>query len=499
MQTLLLALIMNTSLGTTYYVDGITGDNSNGGTSKQTSFRTLEPINKLKLQPGDRILLTSGQTFVGPLVIDSKGKGKQDQPITVTSSSKTPAIIDGKTGDAIRLEESQFVTVENLKVIGGGRKTGNDGSGIRVINTKGITLTKLEVSGFRETGVSLRGDSNSKLTFIHAHNNGGAGIGVNSNNPKTTNLYISDCRTMSNAGDPKVTDNHSGNGIVLGGVDGGIVEYCVASNNGFDMPWLGNGPVGIWVWNSNNVTIQYNISYGNRSPGGDGGGFDIDGGVTNSILQYNLAYNNDGCGYLLCQYPGAAPWKNNICRFNISINDGRKNHSSGIALWDGGGGISNAEVYNNTIVNQDYAITSLSAMKGFAFRNNIFISQKEIFWGDFSNIQFQGNTYWTPAKFALTLEGEPTVTNFHEWQTKFSNETLNGKPTGIFADPKLTIPSINQLPTNPRELKNFKWLIPSSSSVAAKTGANQPGLPKHDFLGKPLPAHPFSGAIAPQK
>ena len=39
--------------------------------------------------------------------------------------------------------------------------------------------------------------------------------------------------------DPKNLSNHSSNGIVAGGVEGGLIEYCEAFNNGWDMPHKG--------------------------------------------------------------------------------------------------------------------------------------------------------------------------------------------------------------------------------------------------------------------
>ena len=56
-----------------------------------------------------------------------------------------------------------------------------------------------------------------------------------------------------------------------------------------------NGPVGIWGYESDRLTIQYCFSHDNKtSPEGlDGGGFDFDGGITNSLMQYNLAMNNE--------------------------------------------------------------------------------------------------------------------------------------------------------------------------------------------------------------
>ena len=66
-----------------------------------------------------------------------------------------------------------------------------------------------------------------------------------------------------------------------------LIEYCTATNNGWDMPRTGNGPVGIWAYESDSVLIQRCIAYRNKTQKGaaDGGGFDFDGGMTNSIIR----------------------------------------------------------------------------------------------------------------------------------------------------------------------------------------------------------------------
>ena len=79
----------------------------------------------------------------------------------------------------------------------------------------------------------------------------------------------------------------------------------------------------------------------------DGGGFDLDGGVTNSVLQYNYSHDNDGAGYLVYSYPDA-PYtcRNNTVRYNISQNDGRKHHFGAILV---GGDLRDTNIYNNTL------------------------------------------------------------------------------------------------------------------------------------------------------
>src|SRR5262249_16919963 len=93
--------------------------------------------------------------------------------------------------------------------------------------------------------------------------------------------------------------------------------------------------------------IQHNECYGNRTAGSkDGGGFDLDGGVTRSVLQYNYAHDNDGAGYLLAQFPGAPPFGGNLVRYNISPNDGTRNNYGGIHL---AGDLRAALIFNNTV------------------------------------------------------------------------------------------------------------------------------------------------------
>ena len=89
------------------------------------------------------------------------------------------------------------------------------------------------------------------------------------------------------------------NGILASSVEYGTIEYCEAFNNGWDMPWTGNGPVGIWIWDCTDFTIQHCISHHNRNhpEAADGGGFDFDGGVSNSTIQYCISHHNEGAGY----------------------------------------------------------------------------------------------------------------------------------------------------------------------------------------------------------
>jgi hypothetical protein len=473
--------------GSTYYVDARKGDDANAGTSEAKAWKTLAKANAAAFGPGDKLLLAAGQTFTGPLKLDKDDRGSKGQPVVIASFGNGRATIDGGKGNGIELAGSEYVTVRELDLIGRGRKEGNDKDGIKLWRTVGVALDGLDVSGFRLAGVAAGGDTDTRITRVNAHDNGFAGISVTGwDKDRTRNIYIGHCIASANPGDPQNKDNHSGNGIVVGGLDVGLVEYCEAFNNGWDMPRKGNGPVGIWGWGCDRLVIQFCISHDNKTQKGasDGGGFDFDGGVTNSILQYNLSYNNHGAGYLLCQYPGASRWKNNICRYNVSVNDGLTNHDSGINFWAGGPEISDALICHNVVVNGKHAVGSTHDIAGLVFRNNIFISDGESISGPLKQARFENNLYW-PRKAGTVFGGK----KLEDWAKETGQETIAGKLAALFGDPKLVMPEkLTDLPTKPEDLAKMRFFRPEAGSPCIGAGLIVPDGGGRDLFGNRVSA-----------
>ena len=297
-----------------------------------------------------------------------------------------------------------------------------------------------------------------RITNVYAHDNGFSGINIESDGQNSgglegsgaklfRNLYIANCVADNNPGCPDIKSNHSGNGILIGGVTNGTIEYCEAMNNGWDMPREGNGPVGIWAYQSDSITIQHCYSHDNKTSekGKDGGGFDFDGGMTNSVMQYNFSANNEGAGYGLFQYYGASIWKNNIVRNNISYNDGRKNGQAGILMWiakDSPEPISSGQIYENTVVNcYGHAVSfEPGAYPEFHFTNNIFvITGHSISFvnGDYTGATFAKNQAWsTDRKVPLAFPEDKQAQ---------------------LADPKMKLPlDETELPKNVAEMKETK-------------------------------------------
>jgi hypothetical protein len=205
------------------------------------------------------------------------------------------------------------------------------------------------------------------------------------------------------------------------------------------MPRQGNGPVGIWVWDADSVIIEHCLSYRNKTSngGGDGGGFDFDGGVTNSIMQYCLSYENEGSGIGLFEFDHAGPWYNNTIRYNISINDGNTSAAkAGIFIWNASTtqNLKNCYIYNNTIYNNKNAAINYSTEsnnEGFVFYNNIMVGNKEIVSGNNITGKYLGNCWWSLQNGFNVNQ----ITDFNTWAAQKQQEILNGNMTGVNRDP----------------------------------------------------------------
>ena len=458
------------------------GDDSHIG-SRSQPWRTIERFNKLDLGPGDRVMFRAGDTFEGTPLFTKEDSGNNQQLVVIGSYGSGRATIDAGHGNGLVSDDCNDLTIQELILRGSGRGDGSNGSGILLKGGSHLKVDRVEVSGFRRCGVAINGVSKTQITQVYAHDNGHAGIAsYNDRGAISIGLYVGYCVVEDNPGDPQNLTNHSGNGIVIGWARDVLVEYCVARHNGWDMPRDGNGPVGIWCHNAQEVVIQHCISYGNHSPGQDGGGFDIDGGTRNAILQYNLSYNNDGPGFILCQYPGASPLKNNIIRYNISQNDGQKNNRrSSIDIFAAGSNASGCEVYHNTVYNETGPVVGFGGypISGVVFRNNIFVSGASPIVGDYSHARFEGNLWWMLRGQDFTVG---KFESFDAWATATGQEKSGDIVVGTFADPRLSNVGKARVedPLLLRQLMAYR-LLPGSPCLAA--GARIPNSGKRDFWG----------------
>ena len=461
----------------TYYVSP-SGDDTNPGNLPTKAWRTISRVNHFSFGPGSTILFEGGQIFSGGLHFDSDDFGNPSSPITVGSYGVGRATISAGHGDGILVHNTGGFRISNIKVVGSGRVS-NKGSGIRFNNElqgdvkiRFIRIDQVEVNGFGKNGISVEGNRaksgfcDVRITRAEVHDNALAGISVagefseSSKAYANEDVYIGYSKSYNNSGVSGKRRSHSGNGILLSDVNRGIVERSVAYGNG----WLCNsgegGPVGIWAWDSNQISIQHNESYGNRTGGEyDGGGFDLDAGVTNSAMQFNYSHDNDGPGYLLTQLDYSRPFARNTIRYNISQNDGRKNHYGAIHIFaERSNGDSSddkkilaTEVYNNTVYmtptgSGDGAAIYIDAdsTADLHVRNNIFQTTGGIPLLDVSTGQkgllFQGNDFFSSGtRFEIRWLGA-IYGSFDAWRAATGQERADDKSVGRSVDPELRSP-----------------------------------------------------------
>jgi hypothetical protein len=464
--TLLFLFFSTGNFASTYYVSS-TGDDGNPGTSIGGAWATIDKVNNSTFLPGDTLYFEGGHTFNGSILLTASDANDPANIFVISSYGTGRAVIDAGTSFGFRAHNTQGFSISNL-IFDGNSVSTNTAAGITIfsdmagdIKFSNISASNIEVKNFGAEGIviyttkNLTGYQNVMLNNLSVHDVTKNGIKIFGFVSQALvgwqhkNVTVSNCEVYNVPGSGTTT--LEGNGIVLEGVDGGVIQNSVAHDMGQNNSFCG-GPAGIWTLESNEITIQFCESYRIHSGTGcDGAGFDLDGGVTNSIMQYNYAHNNDGAGYLMGQYQNARPWSNNTMRYNISENDAITNEG-GMGLFKGPGTTMNgANIYNNTIYISPQAGNSsicaaylqnlTTGINNIAFYNNIFITTGGVPFVEVPvgySAFFAGNIYWSSGgSFSISYQGN-NYTSLASWRAATSNEVVNGNNTGFSSDPLLT-------------------------------------------------------------
>ena len=373
---------------TTYYI-AENGSGLNTGLKPNQAWN-LEQANSFSFQPGDTIRITG--KIHGTLTLTESGT--HDAMIVILGGT----IFSGDK-DGLVLYNNHNIRVNGLTLQGSGDfSSGAKNSGLTLladdqkrhgnIILENITARGYAFAGIRshlymspaivweseDAAINYPGGYDSVLVnHVTADSNGYAGIDLAGMWPGRQNkqIIITNSSASYNRGIRNMQP-HSGHGIVMSDVLGGIIDSCMASYNGWE---FGSGNVGIWTYSSASVMISNSVSFKNISISGiDGDGFDLDGGTWNCTMQNNLSYENDGAGYLIYEYGDPYSMKHNTCRYNISKNDARKGKQYGGISIGGAAPLYNISIYNNTIITDNgKAITKLGhEVQGtLAIKNNI--------------------------------------------------------------------------------------------------------------------------------
>ena len=382
----------------------------------QENDQIVSDLSSIHPKPGDVIKLESGKVYKG--TINLSGIKAEENPITITSSSKEPAIIDAAGELAgVQLTNCSGITIENIKIVANGHdgKLIKDDPGssskmrcailVKATNPgtfKKFTIRNISIENvYYEDAGFKRGDADT-----HTPNGNeayGYGIRFISWNNKSIieDVKISDnyITKVSHTGikftsklgamnnielASNKVEHVGGPGIQMSGVQDvhmhhNTVDHSGSINDGRN--WKRGS--GYWCWGSRNILIEHN-SFTHANGPMDSAGAHIDFNCKNVILQYNFSgWNAGGFVEILgnnwnCSY-----------RYNISVDDGYRNKGDskgchyGKTLWLSGyvgkgnkpHGPYYTYIYNNTIYVSNKVQSKIAferATEGALVANNIF-------------------------------------------------------------------------------------------------------------------------------
>ncbi len=471
-----------------YYVSP-TGNDSNSGTSTSTPWQTINKVNTSVFPEGAIVSFEGGQTFAGCLVANTTNVPNSSalNPFTFQSYGTGMATIQsnctGTGSSAITGDTVNGFTVNRLKIANGSQTL----NGVLLENqhhaspVSTLVVKNSEITGFTPVsgvtgggaeifviGYAINGNK-GPLNDVQILNNslhgasvtspdgpGVAGYGYGKN---ITNVLVQG-NTVYNLGMPAT---NSFGALEADGWNGGTIQYNVVHDIGANVTSCG-GTSGIEAYTSNNITIRHNEVYNVQpSPsftaGCDWDAIDLDGGTTNSLVEYNYTHNNFGTGiYAYTVNPSGSTWGPNTYRYNISENDGLQGGSNGafglagyppqnalrvygntfintvsasgntgdpaaclfFGLWNGGGAAATGSMIEDNICymndpnsanNVEFVRTASNSISGITFQNNLYYTTSNPEW------IWNGTTYTTLPSWegagvdSGSLFGDPLLNN----------------------------------------------------------------------------------------
>lgn len=347
---LLLFLFGACSRPVVYYFNSDSGDDANPGTDSLHAFKSLSMVEMIPIKAGDQILLHAGSQFSEPLRIQCRGRKGRAVIVGKYGGSALPHIrVDGNDSVAVHLRNCEWITVRDLEVSNSGTEpmAGRKGVYVELENYGVAKETRIEnlyihdimgsntISEGGGTAIAIRNgrDSDTLRNRFEGLAVSGCTIrncqrdGIKLNGYWIRSQWFPNLDVVIRG---NTLDGVPGDGIMVSGCDGAIIEYNTMRDCPASLP-PSEACDGIWPWCSDNTIVQFNVVSDHKSVI-DAYAYDSDWGCRNSTFQYNLSYNNDG-GFLLVI--GTDGWPEDWCvngnigtivRYNVSINDGLRNY-----------------------------------------------------------------------------------------------------------------------------------------------------------------------------
>lgn len=384
--------------GKTYYIDSISGSDSNSGLSQGNAWKTTQNITYLTLNAGDKILFRAGGEYESTLQLVCSGT--KDLPVVIGAYGEgaRPVLTTSQATEVLRLWDCSYVTVKDLEI------TAHNGGGIWIntINkaSEGINIENVVFHDIQNYKVNYRdtlawGASAARACIMVKGLPAMSQYPVNDLTVQGCEMYdcgngISLWGSYDPDGNPWEDDETTikynyntgtlvkdcyfhdmdAEAVVVGICDGALVTNCRSINccQGEGVDENGNilyYTAAMWFWGSVNSTIQYCEIAGQKNVG-DGMAVDFDS--FSNYCTYQYIYSHDNSRFMMNNAINHYQ-EGNTVRYCLSVNDNRvENTDNKISTSKCE---KNFSFYNNTMVNLgpfrlDYCFDSFIA-------NNIFI------------------------------------------------------------------------------------------------------------------------------
>ncbi|NGN64246.1 right-handed parallel beta-helix repeat-containing protein [Streptomyces sp. A7024] len=536
---------------TTYYVSP-TGSDSNAGTSPDQAWKSTAKVNGFTFPQGSTVAFQGGQTTTGCLTFngDNVPTSSATTPFKVTSYGTGQATLKSNcTGDfsaAVNADNVSGFQLDNLKLVNGGTTA----AGVLLQNqksstaTKGLKVTNSDISGFAtpEGSSSAFGGQIMILGYAVNANTGplddvqilgnklhgdsvtsksGPGIYGWSSGVNITNVRV-EGNTVYNLG---MKANSVGAALTAGGWNGAVIQNNVVHDIGANVTSCG-GTSGIMAYEASKVTIRNNEVYRVQpSPaftaGCDFDGIDLDGGTTDSVVEYNYTHDNAGNGLLaFTSTVNSRVWGPNTFRYNISENDDWANAQGGLMNVVPNAPKKPLSVYGNTFYTDkdqtnnvksgasacfNFGYTSGTWASGSQIKNNIcHMANKgdngkagQLYYNPYgqTGMTLSNNLYYGPSNTGGWRWGGTTYPDFAAWKA------AGKESNAVWGDPLFTAPgggnTCTWTPTSgkgPQPCPSAYTL--KSGSPALQKGASVPDNGGVDYYGATIPGTPNIGADA---